>query len=74
MKIREYKVIKCDKVTITVCKDHRGYRSTYSVSVFSDLIGWKITCPDRRTAKEELIKKLRIYSNLRITEIVRGLF
>ena len=74
MKIRDYRVIRCDKVTITVCKDKRSYKSTYTVGVYSDLFNWTITCPDRQTAKEELIKKLRIYSNLRITEIIRGLF
>ena len=74
MKIRNYRVIKCDGVTITVCKDNRSYKSTYSVGVYNDFFNWKITCPDRNSAKEELIKKLKLYSNLKITEIVRGLF
>lgn len=74
MKIRDYRVIQCGKVTITVGKDCKRYKSTYTVGVYSDLFNWTITCPDRKTAKEELIKKLRIYSDLKITEIVRGLF
>ena len=74
MKIREYRVIKCDGVTITVCKDCKKYRSTYTVGVYSEYFNWSITCPDRNSAKEELIKKLRLYSNLKITEIIRGLF
>ena len=74
MKIRSYRVIKCDKVTITVCKDNRNYKSTYSVGVYNEFFSWKITCPDRKIAKEELIRKLQIYSNLKITEIIRGLF
>ncbi len=74
MKIREYRVIKCDGVTITVCKNNRSYKSTYTVGVYCDVFNWTIICPDRNSAKEELIKKLRLYSNLKITEIIRGLF
>ena len=71
MRIRDYKVVKCDSVTITVRKDKSAYRSTYSVCLFSKSANVRITCPNRQAAKEQFIKLMKVYTNYTITQIMR---
>ena len=71
MRIREYKIVKCESATITIKKDKSTYKSTYSVCLFSKAISLKTTCPDRQSAKEEFIRLMKLYTNIGITQIMR---
>ena len=71
MKIREYKIVKCESATVTIRKDRSAYKSTYSVCFFSKAISVKTTCPNRQSAKEEFIRLMKLYTNLGITQILK---
>lgn len=71
MRIREYKIVKCESATVTIRKDKSAYKSTYSVCFFSKSTSVKTTCPDRETAKKEFIRLMRLYTNLGISQIMR---
>lgn len=71
MRIRDYKIVKCDSVTVTVRKDKSAYKSTYSVCLFSKNLNVKTTCPDRQTAKNEFIRLMKLYTNYTITQILK---
>jgi hypothetical protein len=71
MRIRDYKIVKCDSVTITVRKDKSAYKSTYSVCLFSKSANIRITCPNGQAAKEEFTRLMRLYTNFGITQIMR---
>lgn len=73
MKIRDYQMVKTESATITVRKDERKYQSTYSVCFFSAnlKVSIKTTCPDRKSAKQELIRLLRVYTNLTMSQILK---
>ena len=73
MKIRDYQVVKAESATITVRKDEKKYKSTYSVCFFSsDLkVSIKTTCPNRKSAKQEVIRLLKLYTDLTITQILK---
>ena len=70
MKLREHLVVKCDSCTITVMKDKAVYKSTYSVCLFGKGYTSKMTCNSRTEAKKEFIRLLKLYTNLRISEIL----
>jgi hypothetical protein len=71
MRIREYKIVKCESATVTIRKDKSAYKSTYSVCFFSKSISVKTTCPDRETAKKEFIRLMKVYTNYTVTQIMR---
>ena len=73
MKIRDYQVKKVGSATITIKKDERKYKSTYSVCFFSlDLkVSIRTTCPNRTAAKKEWIRLLKLYTNLTISQILK---
>lgn len=71
MKIRDYKMVKTESVTITVRKDKSTYKSTYSVCFFSKSANVRITCPNRQAAKEEFVRLMKLYTNYTITQIMR---
>ena len=71
MRIRDYKIVKCDSVTITVRKDKSAYKSTYSVCLFSQSLSIRTTCHDRQSAKAEFIRLMKIYTNYTITQILK---
>jgi hypothetical protein len=71
MRIRDYKMVKTQSVTITVRKDENHYKSTYSVCLFSKSANIRVTCPNRQAAKEEFTRLMRLYTNVGITQIMR---
>ena len=73
MKIREYQMIKAESAIITVRKDEKKYKSTYSVCFFSAnlKVSIKATCPNRTAAKGEVIRLLKLYTNLTISQILK---
>jgi len=73
MRLRNYQVMNVGKATITFKKDERKYKSTYSVCFFSsDLkVSIKTTCPNRKSAKQEVIRLLKLYTDLTITQILK---
>ena len=73
MKLRDHQVIKCDSVTITVKKDGAHYKSTYSVGLISlkNNTATRTTVPSRSLAKQEVIRLLRLYTNLTKSQILQ---
>jgi hypothetical protein len=73
MRIREYQMIKAESATITVRKDEKKYKSTYSVCFFSAnlKVSIKATCPNRTAAKGEVIRLLKLYTNLTMSQILK---
>lgn len=73
MKLRDYQMIKADSAIITVRKDEKKYKSTYSVCFFSAnlKVAIKTTCPNRTIAKKEVIRLLKLYTNLTISQILK---
>ena len=73
MKIRDYQVVKAESATITVRKDEKKYKSTYSVCFFSAnlKVSIKTTCPNRTSAKREVIRLLKVYTNLTMSQILK---
>lgn len=71
MKIRNYLVVNCGSVIITAKKDESHYKSTYSVSLFakSGVQNSKTTCPNRASAKKEVTRLLKLYTDLTLTQI-----
>lgn len=73
MKIRDYQMVKAASATITVRKDEKKYKSTYSVCFFSTnlKVSIKITCPNRKSAKQEVIRLLKLYTNFTMQQILK---
>ena len=73
MKIRDYQVVRTESATITTKKDQKKYRSTYSVCFFSEKLNVSIrtTCPNRALAKKEAIRLLKLYTNMKISQILK---
>lgn len=73
MKIRDYQMVKTESVTITVRKDEKKYKSTYSVCFFSTNleVSIKTTCPNRERAKQEVIRLLKLYTNFTMKQILK---
>ena len=73
MKIRDYQMVKAASATITVRKDEKKYKSTYSVCFFSTnlKVSIKTTCPNRENAKQEVIRLLKLYTNLTMQQILK---
>lgn len=73
MKIRKYQMVKAESATITVRKDEKKYKSTYSVCFFSAnlKVSIKTTCSNRKSAKQEFIRLLKLYTNLTMQQILK---
>ena len=73
MKIRDYQVVKTESATITVRKDGKKYKITYSVCFFSAnlKVSVRTTCPNRASAKKEAIRLLKLYTNMKISQILK---
>jgi hypothetical protein len=71
MKLREFRTVEVPSGIITVQKDAKRRRASYSVSFFINGRTVKTTCPNRTMAKSEIIRLLKLYSGLRISQILK---
>jgi hypothetical protein len=71
MKLREFRTVEVPSGIITVQKDAKRRRASYSVSFFINGRTVKTTCPNRTMAKSEIIRLLKLYGGMRISQILK---
>lgn len=71
MKLREFRTVNLPNGIVTFQKDAKKRKASYSVSFFVDGRTVKTTCPNRTSAKNEVIRLLKLYGGMRISQILK---
>lgn len=71
MKLRAFRTIEVPSGIIAVQKDAKRRKASYSVSFFINGRTVRNTYPNRTSAKLDFIRLMKLYSNLRISQILK---